>query len=126
MAELRYSRLREGILEYVRSSGAHPTADEVYAALKGQYPTLGLATVYRNLNLLVSEGMLARLATANGGDRFESRTTNHGHMICSSCGAVQDMDIPLTNMEGWMEKSYGFRVSHHHWVMYGTCKECQK
>ena len=90
---MNFSRQREIIYEQVRNFPVHPTAEEVYRALKNDNPNLSLGTVYRNLNQLSEAGMLLKIPIADGSDRFDGRTDRHYHMICEKCGRVFDVEL---------------------------------
>lgn len=92
---MKFSRQREMIFEQVKNFPIHPTADEVYNALKKDNPNLSLGTVYRNLNLLSDMGMLMKIRIADGKDRFDGRTDTHYHMVCSHCGKVFDVELDI-------------------------------
>ena len=68
---LKNSRQREAILSSLCSRKDHPTAEQLFLDLKGEYPSLSLATVYRNLKVLEKEGELIRFHTDTG-DRFDA------------------------------------------------------
>lgn len=87
-----FSRQREMIYEQVKNHPVHPTADEVYTALKKDSPNLSLGTVYRNLNLLADMGMLIKIHIGGGKDRFDGRTDAHCHFFCDRCGRVFDVE----------------------------------
>lgn len=92
---MKFSRQREMIFEQVKKFPVHPTAYEVYNALKKDNPNLSLGTVYRNLNLLSDMGMLMKIRIADGKDRFDGRTDTHYHMVCSHCGKVFDVELDI-------------------------------
>ena len=93
---MNFSRQREIIYEQVRNFPVHPTAEEVYRALKNDNPNLSLGTVYRNLNQLSEAGMLLKIPIADGSDRFDGRADRHYHMICEKCGrALKDAESIL-------------------------------
>ena len=79
MANLKYSRQREAIKDYLSSVTTHPTADTVYLNVKQEFPNISLGTVYRNLNLLAEIDDAIKISTPNGGDRFDGRTMPHYH-----------------------------------------------
>lgn len=83
---MKYSRQRESILNSLNEKLDHPTAEMVYNCVKKEQPNISLGTVYRNLNQLVEQGVLRRIATPVSGDRFDIRTDPHAHLLCTRCG----------------------------------------
>lgn len=92
MATHKHSKKRDAILECVRSTKTHPSAEWVYAQLKPQIPDLSLGTVYRNLAMFKEEGILGTIGAVNGMERFEGNLTPHTHFICNYCSAVIDVE----------------------------------
>ena len=86
MANLKYSRQREAIKDYLSSVTTHPTADTVYMHIKDEFPNISLGTVYRNLNLLADIGEAIKITTPDGGDRFDARTNPHTMLFYGICG----------------------------------------
>ncbi len=121
---MKFSRQREIILQFVRESHSHPTADEVYTALKKDSPELSLGTVYRNLNRLSGLGMIKKIPIADGGDRFDGRTDSHWHFICDRCGAVHDIDYALPDVESAVLSQSGHKVTFVTLSLRGICKDC--
>lgn len=89
---MNYSRQRSLILDIVKNTRSHPTADWVYQQAKKELPTIGIATVYRNLNTLVEMGEVRRLVSGDGQDRFDGMVGEHFHMKCSCCGGLTDLE----------------------------------
>ena len=85
-------RKRNAILEVVRGTTAHPSADMVYADLQQDHPDISRATVYRNLALFKSQGVIASVGTVAGVERFDGNTCPHVHFICNDCSAVIDLE----------------------------------
>ena len=127
MANLKYSRQRESIKEYLASTTEHPTADTVYHYVRKEFPRISLGTVYRNLNLLADIGEAVKITTPDGGDRFDGTTSPHYHAICTDCGKVMDlkMDI-LDSFNKLAEESFDGEIHSHTALFYGTCDECLK
>jgi len=119
------SRQRERILELLRQTDTHPTADWVYNQLKGEFPKLSLGNVYRNLNILLDQGLLRELNFGSTFDRYDARTEKHDHFICKLCSAIFDVDLPYNEMDDRkVEEMIGGRVSFHQTEFYGICKKC--
>ncbi|HET7153572.1 MAG TPA: transcriptional repressor, partial [Candidatus Kapabacteria bacterium] len=90
--ERHSSKQRDAILEAVRSFNGHPTADDVYAEVRGAMPNISLGTVYRNLRLLVEDGTISEVANPTGGAvQFDKMTVPHHHFICTHCNAIIDI-----------------------------------
>ncbi len=121
----KHFRKREAILSYLQGTKAHPSAEEVYTALKHEIPDLSLATVYRNLSLFKKQGLASGIATVNGVERFDGNCKPHVHFICEACGAVQDLDMPLPeSLQQSAESHCGGRIGECHLSFTGTCRNC--
>ena len=122
---LRYSRQRERIYEYLRTTAEHPTAEMVHLALRKESPELSLGTVYRNLKLLEELGRVRRVTTYDGSERYDAICENHAHFICETCGTFRD--IPQADSGRiWdgLELKDGYRVSKLDMILTGTCPAC--
>lgn len=124
---MKYSRQRELILESVRNCTDHPTADTIYARVRIQDPKVSLGTVYRNLNLLAENGQLRKISIPGGSDRFDRTMMEHGHIICTQCGAVSDI-VPehLRALDDEISRSTDYKVTRRELILEGICPECQK
>lgn len=87
----RGSKQREAIASYLENAPHHPTAEQVLRAVRKRMPTLGLATVYRNLEALVRDGCASRTMHSEGA-RYDARVDPHHHFTCSVCGVVENVD----------------------------------
>lgn len=124
---IRYSKKREAILEVIRGTDAHPSADWVYQALKPTHPDLSLGTVYRNLSFFKEQGTVCCVGVVAGQERFDATTTPHTHFICDTCGSVLDLHkIPVDPaLDEKVGTQYGLDVDHHELVFHGTCAHCK-
>lgn len=110
----------------------HLTAEEIYELVKVEYPEIGLATVYRTIQLLLELHLIDRINLDDGFARYEIGTFNkgktkhhHHHLICLKCGKVASFeDDLLEGLEQKIQESTGFVVSDHEVKLYGCCKEC--
>lgn len=124
---MKFSRQREMILNQVRDFPIHPTADQVYTALKAENPNLSLGTVYRNLNQLSEMGMLLKIRIADGSDRFDGRTDDHFHMVCDDCKQVYDVELTeLDGLNSVISEKYGHEITVVTLNLNGICCECHK
>ena len=120
-------RKRNAILECLRSTDTHPSADMVHEMLRPDHPDISLATVYRNLSLFKKQGLIQSVATVSGIERFDANTNPHVHFICTNCDAVLDLhqvDMPLA-LGTQAEKDTGCRISGCQLTFTGLCGNCQ-
>ena len=121
----RKSKQKTRILEILKSTKLHPTADWIYEKLKPEFPSLSLGTIYRNLNILIDQGEILRLDFGHTFDRFDADTSRHGHFICEKCGIVSDLELqPLDNIDEKVFNSHGCKIKHYKIIFYGVCKNC--
>ena len=90
----RYTRQRAAVFAYLRSADCHPTAEQVFAAVRPEIPHISLATVYKALDALVAAGLAARLAAGPGPARYDGRGDAHYHFRCEATGEVFDLPVP--------------------------------
>lgn len=121
----RQSKQRTRILDLLRSTENHPTADWLYEKLKNEFPRLSLGTVYRNLSILTEQGKIKKIRFGSTFDRFEANIKPHDHLICESCGKILDFEIPVyEDLELKVKQQTNFTIHHHKIDFYGICAEC--
>jgi len=122
---IRVTPQRVAILEYLLTSGLHPTVDEIYRAVKNKFPSICLTTIYNNLNTLCEVGLVRELKFGNTPSRFDGNVKEHYHIICNNCNTVIDLHYPLLKeIEVFAEQIADFKVSHHRFEVYGECTTC--
>ena len=129
MKTLKYSRQRESIKACLMSRKDHPTAAALYTSIREQFPNIGLGTVYRNLNLLVEMGLLHRIYTGMGADRFDAVVTAHPHLICSSCGGVFDLECQVERETAQLKQAFersGATIDEVQVRAWGICDRCKQ
>jgi Fur family transcriptional regulator, peroxide stress response regulator len=117
---------REAVHAYLASVDHHPTAEEVYLAVKGQGSRLSLATVYNALEALVEAGLASKLAFGDGSARYDIRTDQHDHIHCLGCGMLRDVpslleDTPVARVPG-----VDFEVTSYRLELLGYCAACRQ
>lgn len=120
----RVTDQRRLILEVVRATDAHPSAEWVYRKVRRRLPRISLGTVYRNLKLLAQEGLIKELG-GKGLGRYDGNTDGHYHFSCHSCGRIYDLGEPVERaLERRVAARTGFSVTQHRIEFYGLCSAC--
>lgn len=126
MNNVRTSKKRDAMLALLQSTHCHPGADWVYREMKAQYPGLSLGTVYRNLNHLCQRGLIRRVGTVDGQERYDGMVTPHSHFICNRCGAILDLPEHSPGRD-WLDAAgvqYGFQAEGCELIVRGLCRDC--
>ncbi len=119
------TKQRQLIMEAVRGTNQHPTADELFQTIRHKLPTISLATVYRNLNFLSERGEIRKLSMPGMPDRFDWKLDPHDHMICHTCGQVFDFHLS-SDLKSQIAASCGAQVDSYTLVAHGICPHCKK
>jgi Fur family ferric uptake transcriptional regulator len=131
---LKVTTQRVAILEDLNSRpGKHLTAEEIYDHVKKKYPEIGIATVYRTIQMLSELNLIDKLNLDDGYVRYEiskksKRETchHHHHLICLDCGNIYAFqDDLLETLEERINETMGFEVVDHEVKLYGHCKKCK-
>lgn len=124
---------RKIVLEvFIENPGEHLSAEDVHYILRDKGYDIGLATVYRSLELLSDLSILQKNDFGDGCRRYELNTATanahqHHHLICVSCGKVAEFaDDLLDELEDDIMKKSNFKITDHQVTFYGYCSKCQK
>lgn len=125
----RNTRQRQVILDEVKRSKSHPTADEIYERVRTRLPRISLGTVYRNLDVLAANGEIVKLAPGRTQMRFDGNLTDHYHMTCVHCGRVEDLplvpsDNPVDILDQMTSHLTRYGVFGHKLEFVGVCPDC--
>lgn len=119
---------RKKILEELKKLKTHPTADQFYDLLKKKTPKISIASVYRNLEVLSSMGMIAKLEISGDKNRFDGDTSTHYHLKCSKCGAFVDFSPKgAQTLEKSLDqiKKLNTDINNFNIVFTGLCSKCK-
>ena len=119
-------RKRNAILECLKATDLHPSADTVHEMLRAEHPDISLATVYRNLALFKKQGIIQSIGTVNGIERFDANTDPHVHFVCTGCDAVLDfpqVEVP-SSLGNTAEKQTGCHIKGCQLTFTGLCQNC--
>ena len=118
------------IQAFLEVSDKHLSAEDVYNIVKQQHSDIGLATVYRTLDLLADLEVLNRMDFGDGRSRYELNqgdSHQHHHLLCLGCRSVMEFEDDLLDaLEEVIAKKSKFQIVDHQLKFYGYCCECQK
>ena len=127
--KLRLTPQRLTILEVFLCNEGHVEAEGLFLEIQKIDTSIGIATVYRTMNLLVECGLARENVLSKGQRTFEKlyRQSHHDHMICTQCNKIVEFEHPLIEKyQLEICQTYGFILSQHHMEIYGMCSDCQK
>lgn len=122
---------RRAVLDaIIANEGKHLSTEEIYDVVKADCPEIGLATVYRTLQLLEKMDVVCKMNFDDGCNRYElvhnDEDHQHHHLVCVNCGSVQEVeDDLLDTIEEKIEGNYNFKITNHNVKFFGYCSKCQ-
>ena len=116
---------RQVLYEVMLGMEGHPSPEEVYAEVRRQIPAISLATVYKNIHLFVSSGVLREVSMHHGSQRVEMNEREHHHLVCSRCKGIQDFDFEDLPVPAAGMLPGGFLVERCSVDLIGICAKCQ-
>jgi Fur family ferric uptake transcriptional regulator len=118
---------REMILQELKKSREHLTADELYERVRKRMPRISLATVYRNLEILSEAGMIGKLEVSGRQKRFDWNSEDHDHIYCVKCHRVDNLEINREDLDILPDDIVaGYRISGYRLEFSGLCEDCRK
>ncbi len=124
--KLRITKQRRMILEEVKKSKSHPTADKIYDLVKKEIPDISMGTVYRNLDILSEEGLVRKLELAHLQRRYDGNMENHYHVLCTECGRVDDLTTRgVDDIEELLGVKSYYQITGHRLKFFGICPDCK-
>jgi len=130
--DFRLTPQREAILRILLSAEEnHMTAEEIYSITRAKNPEIGLATVYRTLDLFENLGIVARLDFCEGGRKYELASDQekhyHHHLVCLGCADIIEFNEDLLDdLEARIATQSNFRITDHSLQFFGYCSKCRE
>jgi len=121
--DLKATIQRTSILKSINSMG-HANIDEIYEDVIELHPTLSLATIYKNIILMQQSNVIIEVPINGEKSKYELKKSDHLHLICQSCGSIQDREITTETKETLMISDFKLNTSQIN--LYGVCQKCQK
>ena len=133
----RFTNPRRAVLDVLNGKHGHLSAEDIYFEVHKQYPAIGLATVYRTLELLEHMGLVLKFDFGDNRSRYElsqdpDGPRHHHHLVCTGCGRIVDYtdyvaeekDL-LKKAETGLSRKYNFAIMNHVINFYGLCEKCR-
>lgn len=122
-----YSKQREVILDVIKDSRTHLTAEEIYGLVIKQETKISRSTVYRNINILVEQGIIQKIMMATGPDRYDYLHKEHYHAVCKVCGKVFDFcyDFEKEKITKSMKQQANIDIDVNSITIHGICEKCK-
>ncbi|WP_066634700.1 Fur family transcriptional regulator [Desulfolucanica intricata] len=130
-SEYKLTTRRKHILRVLlENKDKHLSAEEVYNLVKAEAPDVGLATVYRTLELFVGFDIIRAMDFGDGRKRYEfgeedGDCHDHHHLICEECGRIIEVNEDLLEeLENRIINDYKFSITNHQLKIFGVCEDC--
>ena len=120
----RFTDQRAAVYRFLLGTTDHPTADEVFTAVRADIADISLATVYKALETLVSCNLAVKLSYGDDSARYDARTDDHCHSRCVRCGQVRDVHGKVPELPPQIHPGDGFRVQGYRVEVIGLCPAC--
>jgi len=120
--DLKATIQRTSILKSIDHAG-HINIDDIYENVREQYPTLSLATIYKNISLMQENNVIIEVPMNGQKSKYELKKDEHMHLICQNCGEIQDTKISLETKKTLILED--FQLSSSQINLYGLCQQCQ-
>ena len=125
-AGLKMTHQRQAVYSMLARTESHPTPEDVFEAVRGEVPLLSLATVYKILDQFQRAGFVRKVSTEGQAARYDAKVEPHHHLVCTSCGAIQDVHMTTEpDLSGSVPANSGFQVSRYDVIFHGLCGTCR-
>lgn len=123
---MRLTNQRQVLLQVLNMQPGHPSADEVYERVRQKLPRVSLGTIYRNLELMSSEGLIRKIDLGCGMKRYDSKAEYHSHFKCTLCDSIED--IPENACGNYFDFDHEWffdrKIEQSRLDVYGVCPKC--
>ena len=120
---LKVTPQRVAIIEYLSEYG-HLSIAKMYELVKEKFPSISLATIYKNVNAMIDNGFLKEVKIIGQDSRYELNYGEHSHVVCKKCGKVVDIEMESSELLKEAGEKSKMSVDSSSMVFYGICEEC--
>ena len=123
--DLKVTPQRVAIVEELYRNG-HMNIDDLYKKLLSKFPSVSLATIYKNINAMVEKVFLSEVKIPNSKSVYELVKTEHAHLVCSCCGYIEDISLDASTILDEASRLSSFKIDSTNIVLGGICSKCSK
>jgi Fur family peroxide stress response transcriptional regulator len=123
--DLKVTPQRVAIVEELYLNG-HMNIDDLYKKLLAKFPSISLATIYKNINAMVERVFLSEVKIPNTKSVFELVKNEHAHLVCTSCGSIEDITLDTKDVLIEVSSRSKFKIDSTNLVLNGLCPNCNK
>lgn len=123
--DLKVTPQRVAIVEELYMNG-HMNIDDLYKKLLSKFPSISLATIYKNVNAMIEKVFLNEVKIPNAKSVYELVKEEHSHLVCSSCGKIEDIELDTSSLLKEAISSKNYTIKETSVVFTGTCPDCSK
>ncbi|KAB7885358.1 Fur family transcriptional regulator [Poseidonibacter ostreae] len=123
--DLKVTPQRVAIVEELYLNG-HMNIDDLYHKLLAKFPSISLATIYKNINAMVEKVFLSEVKVPNAKSVFELVKEEHAHLVCSECGNIEDVSLDISSVLTEVTSKSQFKIDSTNLVLSGLCCNCNK
>jgi len=123
--DLKVTPQRVAIVEELYVNG-HMNIDDLYKKLLAKFPSISLATIYKNVNAMLEKVFLSEVKVPNAKSVYELVKEEHAHMVCSSCGHIEDVIVDTSALVKEASSLSQYKVDNSNIVLTGLCPKCSK
>ena len=123
--DLKVTPQRVAIVEELYTNG-HMNIDELYKKLLEKFPSISLATIYKNINAMIEKVFLSEVKIPNSKSVYELTKSEHAHLVCSKCGHIEDLTLNTTGVLEEANQLSSFKIDSTNIVLSGLCPNCSK
>lgn len=123
--DLKVTPQRVAIVEELYKNG-HMNIDDLYKKLLSKFPSVSLATIYKNINAMVEKVFLSEVKIPNSKSVYELVKAEHAHLACSCCGHIEDIILDASTILEQIPKISSFKINSTNIVLSGLCSKCSK
>lgn len=122
--KIKVTPQRLAIVELMDVNG-HISVRDIFAKIQANFPSLSLATVYKNINAMVENSFIKELKIVGQDAKYELIKEEHSHMICTQCGKVDDIQLETSDLVSDATKISRYNIDESNIQFFGICPDCK-